>query len=422
MSAFLGEKEEVSTAESISYGANTMRDGVNISRQNAKKSSVPQGEIMNLKTGEAFLKFSGVDLVAKTKFELHEEKRKRENPLIRFFHKSEKEQKMEQKSKVISTQDYIKLHSFSEDDLSFYGLPLTDEITSKPIYFFDEDTAQIAKFLDDARSKNRRVVVFEDGSKFYDSCFQKDRDTLLNPKKENGLAWDMLAEFEDYLRFVNFIIESSDIAPERQSVAEEYLLKILSNLPRILVNITTCDALNKLTFQSFQSLSTDLVGKLGVDDKDVLAQYSNVRDYLSLKFSFLKPIDHCNREISVREYANDGRCDGKILFASCFNDNDAKKLLGLILDAKISTDVLKIFSSKATFKESKNSIIDGSQTGEFLNFNGTIIASVAEISKRERLGKIFCEALQESDDKNSYFAKIRENEKIVAINGTRFNF
>jgi hypothetical protein len=78
---------------------------------------------------------------------------------------------------------------------------------------------------------------------------------------------------------------------------------------------------------------------------------------LSLKFRYLKLVDHYNREISVREYANDRCCDGKILFASCFNDKDAKKLLRLILDAKIPGDVVKMFSSKATFKESRNSYI-----------------------------------------------------------------
>ena len=72
MSGFLGEKEEISAAEAISYGANTMRDGVNISQKSEKKPTVPYSEIMSLKTGEAFLSFSGVDLVGKVKFKLHE--------------------------------------------------------------------------------------------------------------------------------------------------------------------------------------------------------------------------------------------------------------------------------------------------------------------------------------------------------------
>ena len=72
MSGFLGEKEEISTSEGISYGANTMRDGVNIAQKTDKKQTVPYWEIMNLKIGEAYIKFSGVDIITKVQFELHE--------------------------------------------------------------------------------------------------------------------------------------------------------------------------------------------------------------------------------------------------------------------------------------------------------------------------------------------------------------
>ena len=71
MSNFLGEKEEISTNESISYGANTMRDGVNISQKTEKKPTVPYNEIMNLGVGEAFISFPSTDSVAKVKFEVH---------------------------------------------------------------------------------------------------------------------------------------------------------------------------------------------------------------------------------------------------------------------------------------------------------------------------------------------------------------
>jgi type IV conjugative transfer system coupling protein TraD len=119
MSKFLGEKEEISTMESISYGANTTRDGVNISQQNTKKSSVPYDEIMNLKTGEAFLKFPGIDLVAKTQFDLHEEKEK--NIIQRFF-SSEQKSKIQPESKIISLQDYLKSQTFSENNLCLYQI------------------------------------------------------------------------------------------------------------------------------------------------------------------------------------------------------------------------------------------------------------------------------------------------------------
>ena len=70
MSEFLGEKEEISTSEAISYGANTMRDSVNISQKSENKPTVPYNEIMCLKTGEAFVSFPSTDSIAKVKFNL----------------------------------------------------------------------------------------------------------------------------------------------------------------------------------------------------------------------------------------------------------------------------------------------------------------------------------------------------------------
>ena len=74
MSGFLGEKEEISTSEAISYGANTMCDGVNISQHKESKNIVQPSEIMKLKTGEAFLSFPNIELVAKVKFGLVKDK------------------------------------------------------------------------------------------------------------------------------------------------------------------------------------------------------------------------------------------------------------------------------------------------------------------------------------------------------------
>ena len=54
-----------------------------------------------------------------------------------------------------------------------------------------------AKFLEETRRKNKRVVVFEDGSRLYDACFQEGVDVLLNPRN-GGLAWNMLGEFDAY--------------------------------------------------------------------------------------------------------------------------------------------------------------------------------------------------------------------------------
>ncbi|MDR0581021.1 MAG: type IV secretion system DNA-binding domain-containing protein, partial [Holosporaceae bacterium] len=415
MSDFLGELEQTTTAEAISYGANTVRDGVSISKLNAKKAAVPPGEIMNLKIGEAFVKFSGVDAVAKVKFKLHEPQ-KEQNIWTRLFKKTEpkEERPSQSESQIISVEDYVKTISFSPDDPVFYGIPLNDSITSKPIYVFDEDTTPIAKFLDDARAKNKRVVVFEDGSKFYDSCFLSDCDILLNPKQENGRAWDMLGEFEgNYLKFADVLIKSADMDEERLAVAEEYFFKVLSNIHLLMTDTSTVKVLNKLIFQSFKSISSDLVGKLGVDNKDILMKYSNVRDYLSLKLDHLRPTVDCNREISMCEY---GQCrDKSILFVSCFGDTNLSLTQKMILDFGRNDSLFKIFCSQKLFRELKKCIICGHKAGVAPKLESTVVSFAAAIANTEFLQKIFYETASDHADSTHWRIKIHENGKNVSL-------
>lgn len=71
MADFLGDKEEITAVETLSYGANTVRDGANISQRYTKESTVSGSEIMNLKTGEAFIRFYGIPVVGKVQFKYH---------------------------------------------------------------------------------------------------------------------------------------------------------------------------------------------------------------------------------------------------------------------------------------------------------------------------------------------------------------
>ena len=71
MADFSGEKEEITSLEALSYGANTIRDGANISQRYSKETVISASQIMELATGEAFIRFSGIPIVGKVKFKLH---------------------------------------------------------------------------------------------------------------------------------------------------------------------------------------------------------------------------------------------------------------------------------------------------------------------------------------------------------------
>ena len=59
ISQVLGEKETKSIQESLSYGANTMRDGVSLSRQKKREPLVLPIEIAHLNDLECYLKLPG---------------------------------------------------------------------------------------------------------------------------------------------------------------------------------------------------------------------------------------------------------------------------------------------------------------------------------------------------------------------------
>ncbi len=69
MADCLGEQEIMESAESISYGAHEMRDGVNLSKHHKIKSVVSGSDIMQLKNLSAYLKLPGGLPVTKVGFE-----------------------------------------------------------------------------------------------------------------------------------------------------------------------------------------------------------------------------------------------------------------------------------------------------------------------------------------------------------------
>jgi type IV conjugative transfer system coupling protein TraD len=68
MSQMLGEQEVREAVEGISYGANSIRDGVSLNDQNKMKPVVTPTDLMSLENREAYLKLPGNLPIAKVKF------------------------------------------------------------------------------------------------------------------------------------------------------------------------------------------------------------------------------------------------------------------------------------------------------------------------------------------------------------------
>lgn len=66
----LGESEIEEMSENISYGANTIRDGISLSKHKVRKPAVPYTDIQKLEDLEAFLRVPGNFPITKVKFEI----------------------------------------------------------------------------------------------------------------------------------------------------------------------------------------------------------------------------------------------------------------------------------------------------------------------------------------------------------------
>ena len=82
-SKVLGEMEIEKTTEGISYGANTMRDGVNISMRKERKRIVSPTAITELKVREGYIKFGNTYPVAKINVPIVEYEAKNEQMIAR---------------------------------------------------------------------------------------------------------------------------------------------------------------------------------------------------------------------------------------------------------------------------------------------------------------------------------------------------
>ena len=174
MADFLGEKEEITSTETLSYGANTIRDGANISQRYTKESVVPASQIMDLTTGEAFVRFYGIPTVGKIKFKYHERKN--------LSNKNSKI-KLDKDEKIIDVSEKT-----------------------------EKETSNIINYL---RSKYAHAIIIEKGNEIT-KRFAENTDIILDPI--NGpYSWDIIEEFRrDYIPLVRLIISDLDTSLKKK--------------------------------------------------------------------------------------------------------------------------------------------------------------------------------------------------------------
>ena len=195
MADFLGEKEEITSLETLSYGANTMRDGANISQRYAKENVVSGAQIMDLTTGSAFIRFYGIPIVGKIQFELHR-----------------------------TNNSYTSKISLPEN--------------SKIIDISEKSEKEIKQILEFLRARRKHAIILDKEGTITNK-FAKNIDIIINPINGN-YSWDILGDFgNEPIPFMNTILANNKQAQQDFNLQEQIIQQFtkLDNAKEILNSI-----------------------------------------------------------------------------------------------------------------------------------------------------------------------------------------
>ena len=359
MSGFLGEKEEISVTESISYGANTIRDGVNIAQQKEIKNIVPASEIMNLKTGEAFVRFSGVPLIGKVKFEYHEgniekAKTKMIYQIKNLFCKAKENPRIF--GEVLNKEQYMARNGdLFGDFLQISGLNLSEKALKYPLFWWADKRLVnecIGKIIDQTEKEHKSLVIIEDGCNLY-SEFAGGNDILLNPFTANGYGWNFAADFKNNSQIAaylqqNLMIECSDYSESFKNIAG--------------------------TIGNSSDFSDLFCFSEASEVEKLLQQYVSIKNTSNIRAALAKELDFLHdlprkEEISLCN-------DNKIIWISCFGKPQMRKLSRFILETLPLTTSALIQQSDSHEIKRPNTIIINAEFNKFhTRFDGSFLAS-----------------------------------------------
>ena len=352
MADFLGDKEEITTTETLSYGANTIRDGANIAQRYSKESTVSGSQIMFLKTGEAFLKFHGMEIIGKVMFKYHKLKI---SPVI--------------EAKKITADEFYDKYEKEEPHIirpELCGLMLTDRILLKPLHVFATDESW-QKFFDSVRETDSNLIVFETGDELRRNFCIEGVDSVIGENNGVSCSWDI---FNDFKGKYDVLIEAltSDIDEVSREKSKDYLAKVLSKMEDFVLLSHPKDVLDVVIFQNGNTgldVLEDIMRAFDLESENEKTAIFQIRAVIASANNYLKNCFNSKKTVSLNN-------NQKVTFCDCKNEDmqNLSKLMQIVL----SKETLKLFDSSTlltsksvpniilkvdenVFKESKESYI-----------------------------------------------------------------
>ena len=336
MADFLGDKEEITTLEALSYGANTIRDGANISQRYSKESVVSGSQIMFLKTGEAFLKLYGIETIGKVMFKYHER---------RTYIESREGNK-------ITHLEYLQKYengAVNTTSQTLCGLKLTDRTLAKPLCVHVSDSSW-KKFFHEIRSGENKAIVFETKGELAKTCLIDNLDNVIGGNEESACSWNMFKDFEG--RY-DLLVEdlTKNLNEETKESAKEYLAKVFSQMKDFLLANHPRDVLDTLLFDPITDDIPSRFRRIFSSANDV-SYLAKIRYSLASENRYLKNCFNAKKTISLSE--------SNVTFCNC-ESKDMQELSKLMQSA--ASKSIKILDCKTLLKSKsvQNTIVNVGQ-------------------------------------------------------------
>lgn len=402
MGDFLGKKEQLTAQESISYGANTIRDGVNLSQHKEIRDIVSTTEIMNLKIGEAFVQFSGIETVGKVQFKYHEVDIKLNGKSI-LIHYLKTHKRLLALSclggfLIVCVLTNLIMHSLLMSsifatiatgtllwliidtfnvnmlsDLKIFGeiipsekyqnkypqlfgnyleiadLKLSEKAFNYPIFLWSSnEELYFEKILEDARRKQIPTLIFEDKDGLYKK-FAKSEDITIDFSSDEGFGWDFCKDFKQNLKISEYINLWTSV--DCRDYLECFRNSKLENSSLFLKTLcfATIDTVEEVLEEMFSNISLEL---------------THVRSSIAKDFDFLSVIKTKQKNLALSE-------NTEIVWIQ----NASPKLNKFILEtAPKNTLCLVKQKNSHSIKRSKTIVLNSSFNEFHIRFDGSYIS------------------------------------------------
>ena len=337
MADFLGDKEEITTLEALSYGANIIRDGANISQRYSKESVVSGSQIMFLKTGEAFLKLYGIETIGKVIFKYHER---------RSYIESREGSRITQ-SEYLQKYENGTVNSMA---LTLCGLKLTDRILAKPLCVYVSDDSW-KKFFYEIRNSENKAIVFETKGELSKKCRIENIESIIGGNAESTCSWDIFKDFEGKYDVLTEEF-TKNLDEERQVPAKEYLTKVFFQMKDFILTNHPREVLDTLLFMPIRESFRHIDRLFNTEDKDAMYVLDILRNAIAKENRYLKNCFNAERTISLSE--------NNVTFCNC-EGKDMQELSKLMQSAAAKS--IKILDCKTLLKSKsiQNTIVNVGQ-------------------------------------------------------------